>query len=123
MPLVKIALVPVLLSLIFQRDIGLSKALTSAIDLCFGMNMSDGDGKCIGNVKVEKYPYSLAECSEEEKDYIYGCIPSEAISTTTMRITSISSPTIPSAIILRSSTSFMISFRWSRGTQATTRSI
>lgn len=75
MPLVKIALVPVLLSLIFQRDIGLSKALTSAIDLCFGMNMSDGDGKCIGNVEVEKYPYSLAECSEEEKNYIYGCIP------------------------------------------------
>lgn len=75
MPLVKIALVPLLLSLIFQRDIGLSKALAEAVDLCFGMNMSDENGVCTGNVEVEKYPYSLAECSKEEKDHIYGCIP------------------------------------------------
>ncbi len=75
MPLVKIALVPLLLSLLFQRDIGLSDALAEAVDLCFSMNMSDGNGVCIGNVEVEKYPYSLAECSAAEKEHIYGCIP------------------------------------------------
>lgn len=75
MPLVKIALVPLVLSLLFQRDVGLSKALAEAVDLCFEMNMSDGNGVCTGNVEVEKYPYSLAECSKEEKDHIYGCIP------------------------------------------------
>lgn len=75
MPIVRIALVPVLFSLLLQRNIGLNKAVDKIVELGFGMNMSDNTGKDSGLIKVEKYPYSLAECSDYEKDQIYNNVP------------------------------------------------
>lgn len=73
--IVKRVLAPALLSILTQQDIGFSKAVADAVENAFYMNKSDNNGKCTGPVKLENYPYSLAECSQEEKDYIYGCIP------------------------------------------------
>ncbi len=73
--IIGVALVPVLLTLITQHNIGLRNALSKIVTMCFGMNMSDNNGKCLGNVEVEKYPYSLAECSDYEKDQIYNNVP------------------------------------------------
>ena len=73
--IVRRVLVPALLSIATQQDIGFSKAVADAVENAFYMNKSDNNGKCTGPVKLENYPYSLAECTQEEKDYIYGCIP------------------------------------------------
>lgn len=73
--IVKRVLFPVLLTLITQHDIGLSDALCDVILDSFAVNMCDENGKNTGNIKVEKYPYSVAECSEYEKEQIYDAIP------------------------------------------------
>ncbi|MBQ2847103.1 MAG: hypothetical protein IJE74_02480 [Clostridia bacterium] len=69
------AVVPVLLTLVTQHDIGLSKALSDVVLDSFAVNMCDNNGKNTGNIEVEKYPYSVAECSEYEKEQIYDNVP------------------------------------------------
>lgn len=66
---------PLIASLTLQRDMGLSDALANAIGICFGINASDGNGNLTGTVVTEKYPYSLADCSEYEKEQIYHHVP------------------------------------------------
>ncbi len=68
-------LAPLLLTLLTQHDIGLSAALVDVVKESFAVNMCDNSGKNTGNIMVEKYPYSLAECSEYEKGEIYDAIP------------------------------------------------
>lgn len=82
MPIVKIALFPILFSLLLQRNIGLNKAVDKIVELGFGMNMSDNNGKDSGLIEVEKYPYSLAECNEYEKDEIYNNVPIQGLAET-----------------------------------------
>ncbi len=67
--------VPVILSLITQNNVGLSDALSDAIELCFGINGSDLNGKNTGNVKLLDFPYSYAECNDEQKQDIDEHIP------------------------------------------------
>ncbi|MBR5232658.1 MAG: hypothetical protein IKW03_00465 [Clostridia bacterium] len=69
------AILPVLTSLISQKDAGLSDALCGAVRDAFAVNMCDKNGKNTGNFVVEKYLYSVAECSEYEKEQIYRNIP------------------------------------------------
>lgn len=73
--IVKRAIFPVLLTLLTQSDAGLSKALSDIILDSFAVNMCDNNGKNTGNIEVEKYPYSVAECSEYEKQQIYNNVP------------------------------------------------
>lgn len=69
-------LAPALLTLITQRDVFLSDALCSVVMDAFAVNNCDPNtGKNTGNIEVEKYPYSVAECSEYEKKQIYNNIP------------------------------------------------
>lgn len=69
-------IVPALCTLVFQADIGLSEALCDVVRDSFAVNACDPKtGKNTGNIEVEKYPYSVAECSEYEKEQIYGNIP------------------------------------------------
>ena len=70
-------LVPALLSLVTQRDIGLSKAGVEAIDLCFGLNACDLHGQLGNQVMTEKFPYSYAEYSEYDRDAVNHHIPFE----------------------------------------------
>ncbi len=78
--IVKTVLVPALLTLITQMDFGLSDALCDVVVDSFAVNMCDENGKNTGNIEVEKYPYSVAECSEYEKEEIYDNIPLQAYS-------------------------------------------
>ncbi|MBQ4627160.1 MAG: hypothetical protein IJB45_07935 [Clostridia bacterium] len=68
-------LAPALLTLITQHDVGLSSALSDVILDSFEVNLCDNNGKNTGNIEVEKYPYSVAECSEYEKEQIYNNVP------------------------------------------------
>jgi len=72
------AVVPVLLTLVTQNDAGLSNALRDVLLDCFEVNMCDENGKNTGNIEVEKYMYSVAECSDYEKKQIYNNIPLQA---------------------------------------------
>ncbi len=71
-------IVPALLTLFTQKDIGLSDALCDVVIDAFEVNMCDENGKNTGNIYVEKYLYSVAECSEYEKQQIYKNIPLQA---------------------------------------------
>jgi len=69
-------ILPALSTIIFQADVGLSDALSKVVLDCFAVNACDPNtGKNTGNIEVEKYPYSVAECSEYEKKQIYNNIP------------------------------------------------
>ncbi len=71
-------IVPALLTLITQHDIGLSNALCDVVLDAFEVNLCDENGKNTGNIEVEKYLYSVAECSDYEKQQIYNNIPLQA---------------------------------------------
>lgn len=79
-PIVMRVLVPALLTLLTQHDIGLSSALCDVVLDSFAVNMCDDSGKNTGNIELEKYPYSVAECSDYEKEQIYNNIPLQAYS-------------------------------------------
>ena len=68
-------LFPALMTLASQKDVKLSEALCDVVKDAFAVNMCDENGKNTGNIEVEKYPYSVAECSEYEKTQIYNNIP------------------------------------------------
>ncbi len=71
-------LVPAVLTLVMQKDIGLSSALCDVVRDAFAVNACDEKGKNTGNIEVEKYLYSVAECSEYEKEEIYDNVPLRA---------------------------------------------
>lgn len=62
-----------------QKDIGFSDALSDAVKDAFSMNMTGNDGTPCGRVTIETYPHSLAQCTEDEKAYIFSCIPVERL--------------------------------------------
>lgn len=72
---IKRAALPLILSLVFQRDVGLTQALSDVIYDCFSINQCDYDAQVVTNVKIEKFPYSFAECSEYEMSIINSHIP------------------------------------------------
>lgn len=72
---IKEILFPALLSLITQRDAGLSDAFARVIEICFGINASDLNAQNTGNVIVEKFMYPYSECNEYEQEEINSHIP------------------------------------------------
>lgn len=73
--ILKTAVVPAIASLLLQRDAGLSDALAKVIDSCFGINKSDLEAQNTGNVILERYYWSYADCTEDEKEVINHHIP------------------------------------------------
>ena len=73
--IVKKVIAPALLTIVTQHDAGLSSALCDVVRDAFAVNMCDENGKNTGNFEVERYLYSVAECSEYEKNQIYNNIP------------------------------------------------
>ncbi len=69
------AAVPLVLSLFMQKDVGLSDALSDVIELCFSINGSDLNAQNTGNVILERFPYSYADCSDYERAVIDSHIP------------------------------------------------
>ncbi len=72
---IKTAIVPLLLTLITQRDMGLSDAFAKVIEDAFGINASDLEAQNTGNVILEEFKYSYAECNEYEQSVINSHIP------------------------------------------------
>ncbi|MCL2507772.1 MAG: alpha/beta hydrolase [Oscillospiraceae bacterium] len=78
MDIVKIvfkAIVPLLLTLVLQRDMKLSDTVGALVADVLSGNAKDNDGNHINNIGVVKYKKSLAACSEKEKNDIYNTIP------------------------------------------------
>ena len=73
--IIKTAIVPLLLSVVTQSDMGFSDAVADVINVIFGINKCDSNAQPSKNVKVEKYPYSLADCTEEERAAPYHHVP------------------------------------------------
>ena len=74
---IKRALFPALLSLITQRDAGLSDAFADVIKSSFGINASDLDAQNTGNVTLERYYKPYSDCTAEEQELINEHIPFE----------------------------------------------
>ena len=62
-----------------QSDSGLADALCDAVENAFYMNKTDDFGQPCGYVEVETYPHSLAECTQDELNYIFDCIPMQEL--------------------------------------------
>lgn len=73
---------PLAASVATQSDAGLSEALCKSLEKAFEMNKTDDKGVPCGLVKVENYPHSLAECTEEQRQYIFDCIPMQRMGET-----------------------------------------
>ena len=73
--IIKTALVPLLFSVVTQSDRGFSDAVVGIIENIFGINKCDNNAQPSKNVFVEKYPYSLADCTAEEKEGPYHHVP------------------------------------------------
>lgn len=68
-------LAPALLSLVFQKDIGLSDAAADIIRLSFGVNTCDENAQTSKNVVTEKYPYPASEYKDFEAEEVFGHVP------------------------------------------------
>ena len=77
---IKELLFPLLLMLITQHDLGFTDKAEKVMAELLKWNRCDENGKPIYNVQTVKYPYSLARCNQEEKNYIYNCIPLQTYS-------------------------------------------
>ena len=75
--IVRTVLFPVLFTLLFQKNMGLSKALKKVVYQLFYMNICDSQGKDSKYCELEEYPKSVAACTPEEKATIYRNIPLE----------------------------------------------
>lgn len=73
--IIKTAIVPLLFSVATQSDMGFSDAVADVIEVIFGINACNNEAQTSDNVYVEKYPYSLADCSEAEKAKVYHHVP------------------------------------------------
>lgn len=73
---------PLAMSVATQTDAGLSDALCNSIEEAFEMNKTDDNGVPCGLVNVETYPHSLADCTEEQRQYIFDCIPMQRMGET-----------------------------------------
>lgn len=73
--IVKQVIFPFLVSLIFQRDLGLTKSIKKVFKEAMSMMEMDAEGMPAHNLRVWSFedeagkPLSLAECSEEEQDF------------------------------------------------------
>lgn len=80
--IVKNLLLPLVKMLVTQRDDGFVESFRKTLEGTLYVNAFDSNGKNIYDVRVKKYPYSIAKCSDEEKSEIYGNVPLETLTKT-----------------------------------------
>ena len=69
---------PLLRTLITQKDNGLCDRLYDSVYNAMSLNAYNDDGTAKNNIVVEQYDNRpVSECTQEEKDHIYGCVPLE----------------------------------------------
>lgn len=80
--IVKNLLLPLVKMLVTQRDDGFVESFRKTLEGTLYVNAFDSNGKNVYDVRVKKYPYSVAKCSDEEKSEIYGNVPLETLTKT-----------------------------------------
>lgn len=73
--LIKKLVLPLVKMLVTQKDNGFTDFASKAVAEAFGANATDYNGQPVNRVEVVKYPRSVAQCSPEDRDFIYGNIP------------------------------------------------
>lgn len=73
--LIQTIIAPLLLSVIFQRDMGLSNAMYPLADLLLGANSCGPDGQSNRGLDVIRYPYSYAQYTPKERAEVHKHIP------------------------------------------------
>ncbi len=77
---IKTAIGPLLLTLATQKDMGFTDAVVKIIYDSFSINACDSNGQPSDRVFTEKYPHSLADCTEEERaECCYHHVPLDRI--------------------------------------------
>lgn len=66
--------------MLFRRDAGFSDKVKSVITKAVDPIISNPDGTMKNRLRVVSYPRSLAECSSDEKRYIYRMVPLQMLS-------------------------------------------
>ena len=77
---IKELVLPLLLSLICQRDVGLIAKAKEVVPELFKWITYDENGDSVYNIVTYKFPQSVARCTQEEKNEIYGNIPLQSYS-------------------------------------------
>ena len=75
--MIRIAVYPLLASILTQKDVGLSAAFGKIIDTSFRINTSDNNGQNTGNVKTERYLYPYSEFNDYEVESVNHHVPFE----------------------------------------------
>ncbi|MEI6577857.1 MAG: hypothetical protein WCN92_00155 [Eubacteriales bacterium] len=73
--LIKTLALPVLKMIFTHKDKGFTNRASKAIGTCFLPSAVGINGKPVNNLQAEKYLKSAARCTEEERAFIYSCIP------------------------------------------------
>ncbi len=78
--IVKKLLWPLVKMLVTQRDDGFTDVFRETVEGALYVNSFDSNGKNVYDVRTKTYPYSVAKCTDEEKDEIYGNVPIDGFS-------------------------------------------
>lgn len=70
---------PLAMSILTQSDSGLTEAVGNTLDNLLAP-YAIGDDAMPVNVEVEKYPFSVAMCNADQKNFIYSCTPVQPFS-------------------------------------------
>lgn len=70
---------PLIRSVILRHDLGLSKKMSALVDEAVDPIATKPDGTMKNNIRVVDYPQSVAECSEEDRKYIYRMVPMQKL--------------------------------------------
>lgn len=71
---------PLIKSIVFRNDMGLTKKMKSVIADVVDPIATKDDGTMKNHIRVVDYPQSLAECTEDERNYIYRMVPMQRLS-------------------------------------------
>lgn len=71
---------PMMKMMLFRRDAGFTDAAAKCIREAVDALATKPDGTMKNPVRVVRYPYSLAKCSDDEKRYIYRMVPLKQLS-------------------------------------------
>ena len=66
--------------LVTQRDDGFVESFRKTLEGTLYVNTFDSNGKNVYDVRVKKYPQSVAKCSDEDKEEIYCNVPIDGFS-------------------------------------------
>lgn len=66
--------------LVTQRDDGFVESFRKTLEGTLYVNAFDSNGKNVYDVRVKKYPQSVAKCTDEDKEEIYGNVPIDGFS-------------------------------------------